>query len=274
MENAKHYTRIVQKLRSFFLERDFVEVPVQSQVKILSACDDPETIMTTELGRNKWPLPQTGQMHLEDYFLSYPEEEGFFCITTSYRDEPNPIDGWHDKIFPIFEFETHGNMGDLIELEFELMDYLGFNAEPKTVDYEDLCKMYDTNLIGPEHEKEIPYAFSNVAAIKNFPTRSHPFFNVRRKPLDSNNYKKVDLILRGRETIGSAERAVNVEQMRGDFSKFKDGKYEQFLTREFGELRVMEELENYLSHDFIERCSGSIGITRLQQGLIEEGTLG
>jgi len=273
MENARHYSRIVQKLRSFFLEKNFVEVPAQSQTRILSACDDPETIVTAEFERNTWPLPQTGQMHLEDHFLSYPEEEGFFCITTSYRDEPNPIDGWHDKVFPIFEFETHGDMEDLIELEFELMDYLGIDAKPKTVDYEDLCKMYDTNLIGLEHEKEIPYTFGNVVAIKDFPTRSQPFFNVRRKPSDSNNYKKVELILHGKETIGSAERAVDVDQMREDFSKFKDGQYREFLIEEFGKMRVMEEIENYLSQDFIERCSGSIGITRLQQGLIKEGIL-
>ncbi len=274
MENAKHYSKIVQRLRSFFLERGFIEVPAQSQLKILAACDDPETIAKTELGRNKWPLPQTGQMSLEDQFLRYSEEEGFFCLTTSYRDEPNPIDGWHDKVFPIFEFETHGNMEDLIELEFELMKYLGIDAKPKTVDYEDLCRMYDTNLIGPEHEKELPYSFSNVVAIMNFPTRSDPFFNVRRKPLDSNNYKKADLILHGKETIGSAERAIDVEQMREDFARYKNGKYKKFLIEHFGRMRVTEEIENYLSRDFIERCSGSIGITRLQQGLINEGILG
>jgi len=273
MENAKHYGLIVQKLREFFLEKDFVEVPAQSQVRILSVCDDPETVVAAEFDRNNWPLPQTGQVSLEDHFLRYPEEEGVFCLTTSYRDEPNPIDGWHDKIFPIFEFETHGNMEDLIELEFELVDYLGFDAEPKTIDYEDLCKMYDTNLIGPEHEKEIPYTFSNVAAIKNFPARSNPYFNVRRKQEEPNIYKKADLILHGKETIGSAERAVDIEQMREDFSKFKDGQYRKFLVEEFGKMRVMEEIENYLSQDFIERCSGSIGITRLQQGLIREGIL-
>lgn len=273
MENAWHYNWIVQNLREFFLDKNFIEVPAQSQVTILAACEDPETVVTSHFKGDKWPLPQTGQMRLEEYLLRYPDEAGFFCITTSYRDEPDPIEGRHDKVFPMFEFETHGNMEDLIELEFEIMEYLGFKAEQKSVDYEDLCKVYDTNLIEPEHENQIQDTLSNVTALKNFPARSHPFWNMRRKPLDSNNYKKVDLILYGRETIGSAERAVDVDQMWEDFHNIKDGRYKELLFEEFGKDRVMKELEEYLEHDFIERCGGGIGVTRLQQGLIDAGIL-
>lgn len=273
MDNAKHFNYIVQNLREFFLDKGFIEVPTQSQVTILAACEDPETVVTSRFDGNKWPLPQTGQMRLEDYLLCYPDEAGFFCITTSYRDEPNPIDGRHDKVFPMFEFETHGDMQDLIELEFEAMEHLGFDFNPETVDYEDLCRLLDTDLIEPEHENELSDLVGDVVALKNFPRRSQPFWNMRRKPLDSNNYKKVDLIVHGRETIGSAERAVSVKQMREDFHDIKGGRYKQLLFDEFGEDRVMAELEEYLEHDFIQRCGGGIGVTRLQQGLIDEGIL-
>ena len=37
------------------------------------------------------PLPQTGQMWLEHELLSTPNSKGFFCVSTSYRQEPNAI---------------------------------------------------------------------------------------------------------------------------------------------------------------------------------------
>ena len=68
-------------------------------------------------------------MWLEYELLNNPNVNVVFCITTSYRDEPNPIEGRHDKIFPMFEFEARGDIGDLKELEAELLEYLGF-SEP------------------------------------------------------------------------------------------------------------------------------------------------
>ncbi len=271
MENAQHYHWIIQKLRDFFTNKGFIEVPTQTQVTILAACEDPGTVVTTHFNGNKWPLPQTGQMRLEEYLLQNPEAEGYFCVTTSYRDEPNPIDGRHDKVFPMFEFETHGDMNDLIELEFEIMEYLGFDDDYKEVNYEDLCEQYEEELIEPEQENKLPETHSKVVALKNFPKRSHPYWNMKRG--GDGLYKKVDLILHGRETIGSAERATSVKQMKADFETVENGKYKEMLLEEFERERVAEELEEYLNHDFIERCGGGIGVTRLQQGLIKEGIL-
>ena len=64
-------------------------------------------------------------MWLEHELLINPNYPGVFCISTSYRNEPNPIPGRHEKIFPMFEFESKGNMNDLIRLESELLAYLG-----------------------------------------------------------------------------------------------------------------------------------------------------
>jgi len=271
MENAQHYHWIIQNLRDFFTDKGFIEVPTQTQVTILAACEDPETVVTTHFDGNKWPLPQTGQMRLEEYLLQNPETEGYFCVTTSYRDEPNPISERHHKVFPMFEFETHGDMQDLIDLEFELMEYLGFDSETMEVNYEDLCDEYGVDFIEPEQENKLPDTHSNVVALKNFPKRSHPYWNMKRG--EDGLYRKVDLILHGRETIGSAERATNLEQMREDFKTIEKGKYKELLLAEFGEQRVMKEFEEYLDHEFIQRCGGGIGLTRLQQGLINEGIL-
>ena len=57
-----------------------------------------------------------------------------FCVSTSYRQEPNAIPGRHDIIFPMFEFEMPGNIHDLARMEYELVKYLGFK-EPEERTY-------------------------------------------------------------------------------------------------------------------------------------------
>ena len=43
MEHTLHYDYIVKKLRSFFKEKGFVEVPASTRLSILAACEDPRT---------------------------------------------------------------------------------------------------------------------------------------------------------------------------------------------------------------------------------------
>ena len=56
-------------------------------------------------------------MWLEYELLKNPDAPGFFCLSTSFRNEPNPVPGRHDKIFPMFEFEMKGSMDDMVQLE-------------------------------------------------------------------------------------------------------------------------------------------------------------
>ena len=94
MKNTLHYNSMVRALRYFFQEKKgFIEVPAQSRLSILAACEDPRNISEFSLNNTPYPLPQTGQMWLEHEILLNPEWKGVFCVTTSYRDEPNPIEG-------------------------------------------------------------------------------------------------------------------------------------------------------------------------------------
>ena len=129
MYETLDYHNVVAKMRRFFKnEKNFIEVPTQSRLSILAACEDPRTISQFVFDGINYPLPQTGQMWLEYEMLKNPELEGVFCVSTSYRNEPNPIEGRHQKIFPMFEFESKGNMQDLIKLEDELLKFLGFKS--------------------------------------------------------------------------------------------------------------------------------------------------
>ena len=56
----RSYHETVTRLRSFFLERGFLEVDTQSRRSILAACEDPRTIASFFFAKTEWPLPQTG----------------------------------------------------------------------------------------------------------------------------------------------------------------------------------------------------------------------
>ena len=96
------FDKTVSLMRAFFKSKGFVEVHTQTRLSILAACEDPSTISTYDYAGQVWPLPQTGQMWLEYELLKNQEREnvnGYFCLTTSYRNEKNPQDGRHDLIF-------------------------------------------------------------------------------------------------------------------------------------------------------------------------------
>ena len=76
-------------------------------------------------------------------------------------------------------------------------------------------------------------------------------------------FNKVDVILYGQETIGSAERSCDVEKMREMFYSIEDGKYCAKLFELFGKDRVEKELDEFLALKFFPRFGGGIGMTRM-----------
>lgn len=261
MKNTVTYNTLVQKMREFFLSKNFVEVPTQSRLSILAACENPHSVKTFEYSGEIWPLPQTGQMWLELELLKNPEWEGVFCVSTSYREEKNPIPGRHELIFPMFEFESKGSIKDMIKLESELLEYLGFN-KPVHETYDDVCQEYDgVSILEDEHETRMWKEKGTTVSLEYFPKRTHPFWNMKHK--GNGIFNKVDVILYGQETIGSAERSCDVKEMREMFYTIEDGGYAQKLFDLFGKERVEAELEDFLSMEFFPRFGGGIGMTRL-----------
>ena len=126
--DSNDFSKVINKLRDFFISRKFIEVHTQNRLSILAACEDPFNVQTFNYTGKVWPLVQTGQMWLEYEILSKPDVAGYFCVTTSYRMEPNPVPGRHDVIFPMFEFEFKGDMNELVELQKELLVHLGYDS--------------------------------------------------------------------------------------------------------------------------------------------------
>ena len=257
------FTDTVGLLRSFFLEKGFLEVHTQNRLSILAACEDPFNVATYNYAGQVWPLPQTGQMWLEHELLSAPESKGFFCVSTSYRQEPNAIPGRHDIIFPMFEFEMPGSIDDLKAMEYELCEYLGFgNITEKTyAEWQQHFGLSADTEMEAEHELAMEKEFGQTL-ITNFPELTSPFWNMARND-DGNTAKKMDVILGGMETIGSAERSCDVDMMRDTFHSIVDGEYAELLFKLFGKERVEAELEKFLEFDFFQRVGGGIGITRM-----------
>ena len=255
------FTETVGLLRSFFLEKGFLEVHTQNRLSILAACEDPFNVATYNYAGQVWPLPQTGQMWLEHELLSQPSAKGFFCVSTSYRQEPNAIPGRHDIIFPMFEFEMPGDINDLQAMEYELVEYLGFE-KPLAKTYADWQTYYGVDgELEAEHETQM-YNDFKTTMITDFPEFTSPFWNMSRHDGGATS-KKIDVILGGMETIGSAERSSDVDMMRDTFHTITDGAYSNLLFELFGKERVEAELEEFLKFDFFPRVGGGIGMTRM-----------
>lgn len=274
------YDCMVRKLRVFFQNKGFLEVHTQSRLSILAACEDPSTISTYNYAGQVWPLPQTGQMWLEYELLTNPKKApGYFCVSTSFRNEPNPVPGRHDKVFPMFEFEFPGDVDDLVEMQKELLEHLGFGKKDTytEVDYEEMMEKYQVKELEHKHEYQLCKDYGPVVFLKSFPNHTSPFWNMKQ---DESHLKaqKVDCILWGVETFGTAQRSEDPLEMRNQFYSISDGNYANILFSNFTKQRVQNELEEFLSHKFFKRCGGGIGLTRLisamkQSNLLNYGTL-
>tara|TARA_B100000900_G_C20567418_1_gene711755 strand:- start:1328 stop:1864 length:537 start_codon:yes stop_codon:yes gene_type:complete len=168
----------------------------------------------------------------------------------------------------MFEFETRGGMDELVALEKELLEYLGFKKEmypdneyPEG-DYDDVAKKYEVDLLEHEHEEQLEKDNGPVYFLKNFPMRTSPFWNMALH--DSKEHaKKVDVIIHGIETIGSAERSCDKEAMRKMFNEISNGEYANMLFGNFSKERVQTEMNDFLSKEFFPRFGGGIGMTRM-----------
>lgn len=257
------FSEIANKMRQFCLNKGFIEVNTQDRLSILAACEDPTTVATYNYAGQVWPLPQTGQMWLEYELLTRPELPGVFCLSTSFRNEKNPIPGRHKIIFPMFEFELKGTISDLEKFEVELLEYLGFGDKETYFhkSYDELKKFYEVEELKSEHENKMQTDFGPIVFCKEFPSYTSPFWNMRRKNKDY--AEKIDVIMYGNETIGSAERSINPVEMKEEFYSISKGEYAKTLFHLFGKERVEKELNEFLALKFFPRSGAGIGMTRM-----------
>lgn len=271
--NNRDYNYVISELRKFFDSEGFTEVECQSTQSILSACEDPKSVVTYQMDGLVWPNKQTNQMELEKILLKNPELEKVYCVTTSYRDEMRVEEGRHLKIFPMFEFESRGNFEDLKKLEIRLVKHLGIADDMVEMYYDMIVAKYQDKHVTSDIERKISEDISNSMMITRFPRYTNPFWNMAEYENDKNFFKKSDVILHGMETIGSAERSRSESDMYNNFYSICDGEYAEILFHKFGKDRVLRELDAFLSLSMIERFGGGIGISRLIRSLRLKGVI-
>ena len=151
-------------------------------------------------------------------------------------------------------------------MEYDLCDYLGFDdiTEKTYAEWQKVCNLEKDEELTAHHENAIQDFFGS-SMITDFPEMTSPFWNMARN--DDGTSKKIDVILGGMETIGSAERSTDVKQMRDTFHTITDGAYSKLLFELFTQERVEKELEEFLSYDFFPRVGGGIGLTRMISAL-------
>ena len=111
-------------------------------------------------------------------------------------------------------------MEELASLEADILKHLGF-AEPVVVEYDAVCAEYGgVPILEDEHESRMWKEKGPIVSLQMFPERTSPFWNMRcaQRDLSGNGlYNKIDVIMYGQETIGSAERSCDTEEMRKTF---------------------------------------------------------
>ena len=152
----------------------------------------------------------------------------------------------------------------MIKLEKELLEYMGFpilgvDGYPQR-QYTDMMKKYDTMDLEHFHEQQMEKDYGPVLFLTDFPYHTSPFWNMKK---NGDTAEKVDVIIHGIETIGSAERSCNKDEMREQFLTISNGGYSGLLFEKFGKVRVNKELEAFLDRDFFPRFGGGIGMTRM-----------
>lgn len=262
-----HYA--FNQLYQFFCARGFIQVPTQHRLRPpigrLAACENPHNIVPITFLGKRVPLPQTGQMWLEEELLTQPDVPGYFCVSYSYRDEKEPQLGRHNFIFPMFEFEMPGNHAALRDLECDLIAFLGIAARAAVIDYGEWVRVHGVSEVGDAEERLIQEEYGDAVLLIRFPEHTSPFWNMKRGP--DGKAEKTDGILFGVETIGSAERSCDPADMWRRFHTISGGTYAEELFKEFGEAEIHAELNYFLSHRFFPRSGGGIGMTRLIRAL-------
>ena len=226
-------------------------------------------------------------MWLEYEMLRYPDRApGYFCVSTSYRNEPNPVPGRHEIIFPMFEFEIKGGIEELEKMEHELLEFVGFELSKNDAGessypgdhYKNVAEKYGVKELENEHEAQLEKDYGPVFFLKSSLT-IHLLFEhgTNEEPQETEQLrdtaKKIDVIVHGMETIGSAERSCDKEEMRRQFETISDGGYADILYGKFTKERVTAELDEFLKFDFFKRSGGGIGLTRLIRGMKMSGLM-
>lgn len=257
------YDEMVRGTRTFCHDDSLEEVHAGVGMLRLRACEDPDTMVVAAWKGGKKdgeapdyiPLPQSEQMGLENRLMVEGRDTdamGYFCMSTSHRDEDDLASGRRLRVFPILEVEKWGGFDCLLRWQADYLRHMGFET-PVVVDYRDYAQYRGVTFLNNDDERALAKDAGPVVQLVNHPAGeddhgdSWPFFNMKWEKDERGVYaRKCDVIIDGVETFGSAERESCPLTMREQFYRSVNGRYAQRLFADMGEATIIAELEAYL----------------------------
>lgn len=195
---------------------------------------------------------------------------GYYCMNTSTRNESRAGDGRREFRFPITECEfavetEESGLEELAQFLERMIVHLGFE-KPARRYYTEECKIRGVKKLDDIDEADIcNQAQNSVVLLMKFDEESDPYFNMRKNA--DGTFDKIDVLIDGVETVGSAVRSCNKDEMLDMLKKQDKGKYLTTMYKYFGEETIKNEVNDYFSYKFIPRCGLGIGTSRLIKAL-------
>jgi hypothetical protein len=143
------------------------------------------------------------------------------------------------------------------------LTYLGFKKINGN-NYATISNKYDINSF---NYKKINETEGEVFFLKNFPKKSSKHWNVEYNK-ESDITKEIMVLINGLNVIDSIENSTNKKYMLDNFYNLYNGEYSNKLNELFDKTIIKEELNKYLSNDFMVRSSGEINIHNLIECMI------
>ena len=257
-----HY--VINMMRTFFLKNGFIECYFENSIGIINKCNEPFSIRYYYQNDQKYLLTQTNNLSLENELLNNKNQKGFFTLSNCYINSSNENYNNSIHVIPKIEFCIKGGMYELEKMERDMLTYLGFKKIHGN-NYATISKKYDVNLYNYKKINEIE---GEVFFIKNFPKNvTNKHWNVEyNKEIDT--MKEIMVLINGLIVIDSIENSTNKKNMLENFYNLSNGEYSNRFNEIFDKTIITDELNKYLSNDFIIRSSGEINIYNLIESMV------
>ena len=180
------YSFVVNKLRTFFISRNFIECHPRGDFRVLS-----------------------NEVYLDGKLITQPTEVGFFCITSSSTSSSSTS---YSNDCPLFEFTMKGSYEQLLTLNVDLLRYLGYVSSNAT----GLSSYFPLSW----YDNDFPSYVSGTVEEKD--VHCNAFFITDTPSAFWNTKKCFNVILNGQDVIRNAERSCDIEEMRPRFYTLLD----------------------------------------------------
>lgn len=241
----KEYDQFIKKVRKFFRERKFTEVPELVHT-ITSSCEyDPNDMITCKKNGMIHGLPQSNLKWVQHLLHKFNHGGGVFMMGTSYNKT---------SITPIIDFAAYGTFEDLLELLTDFCIHMGFDKSD--IIYHNPM---DINIL---KDSECLRFRDKKCMITTGLDKMYNTYFWSYKLVDK-QYKIASVLINGQQVILGGERRISVSDMIYDVYTLDNGDYIDTLYQLFTKKRVDDELMKYSNVKLVIRFGATINLQRL-----------